>query len=45
MVGYDPINEPMPAWEGLIEMIDMLKPGNFDMKELQPFYAKIYERY
>ena len=35
----------MPAWDGFYEMIDMIKPGNFDLKELQPFYAKIFERY
>jgi len=35
----------MPAWESINEMVDMLIPGNFDRKELQPFYARIYEKY
>ena len=44
-MGYDPINEPMPGWGRFTEMIDMIKPGNFDLKELQPFYTKIYQKY
>jgi hypothetical protein len=35
----------MPAWESMAELVDMLTPGNFDKKELTPFYEKIYAKY
>jgi hypothetical protein len=30
VVGYDPLNEPMPGWTSIPDLVDKLIPGHFD---------------
>ena len=43
VVGFDPLNEPYPG--NFLRRPDLVLPGNFDYKRLQPMYARIFERY
>lgn len=45
VVGFDPINEPMFGGSYIIESLRMLFPGQFDKKQLNPLYEKIYKKY
>lgn len=42
IVGFDPLNEPWPAWQSLVEAINTLIPGHFDVDKLAPMYARIF---
>ena len=43
VIGYDPINEPYVG--NTLRRPDLLLPGAFDRKRLQPMYAKVFEKY
>jgi endoglycosylceramidase len=43
VIGYDPINEPYPG--NTLRRPDLLLPGAFDRKRLQPMYERVFERY
>jgi len=45
VVGFDPFNEPLPAWGSIGGIVDMLWPGNYDKKELAPLYERIFAKY
>lgn len=47
VVGFDPFNEPLPSWVGLIDTLWTIMPqsGHFDRYDLQPMYARIMEKY
>lgn len=30
VVGYDPLNEPMPGWDSITNLLDLITPGHFD---------------
>lgn len=44
VMGYDPINEPSPAWTSIKDMVDTLLPGHFDKNNLAPLYTRINEK-
>ena len=41
VMGFDPFNEPLPAWTSLANLIHTVMPGNFDKDDLAPLYARI----
>lgn len=43
VIGFDPLNEPFPA--GFENDTSLLKPGQFDERQLAPLYARIHEKY
>jgi endoglycosylceramidase len=44
VIGYDPLNEPLPSWDGVEHLLtEVLPTGGFDVNLLQPLYASIYE--
>lgn len=43
MIGFDPLNEPYPG--NVVKNPDLLLPGMFDYKRLEPMYARVFERY
>ena len=43
MIGFDPLNEPYVG--NTLRRPDLLMPGAFDRKRLQPMYAKVFEKY
>lgn len=43
VIGFDPFNEPLPAFSGLSSIAQLLMPGNYDRKELVPMYKRIYK--
>lgn len=45
MIGYDPFNEPMPSWNGLLDLLKTIYPGNYDNEKLTPLYSQVFERY
>lgn len=42
VVGFDPFNEPLPAFSGVNTVPSLLWPGNFDKTQLNPMYERIY---
>jgi aryl-phospho-beta-D-glucosidase BglC (GH1 family) len=30
VIGFDPFNEPMPSWNGLMDLVNTVFPGHFD---------------
>lgn len=47
VIGFDPINEPIPSWTNLPMLLWKMLPetGYFDRHDLQPMYSRIYETY
>lgn len=47
VIGFDPINEPLPSWSKIFEMFWTIFPesGHFDRYDLQPMYERIYKSY
>jgi len=45
VLGYDPINEPMPAFGSVLDVVNKLWPGHYDREQLAPLYSKIYAKY
>lgn len=47
VVGFDPINEPIPSWTNVPMLFWKMLPetGYFDKHDLQPMYSRIYETY
>lgn len=45
MVGFDPFNEPLVSWKGIMSLLFEIFPGNMDKHELTPIYERIFEKY
>jgi len=45
VVGFDPFNEPGPAWHGFAQAIYELTMGHFDSSELAPLYSDVFKKY
>jgi hypothetical protein len=45
VAGFDPFNEPLPSWKGIMSMIYEVLPGHQDKNELAPMYERLYEKY
>jgi len=45
VVGFDPLNEPLPAWTGIMQAIYEITFGHYDSTELTPLYTKVFEKY
>lgn len=45
VVGFDPLNEPLPSWTGIEDFVDTLLPGHYDEKKLAPMYERIHEKF
>ena len=41
-LGYDPINEPAPGWDGLIDFLSVFVLKGMDEHKLAPMYEKIF---
>ena len=41
VVGFDPFNEPMPSWHGVLDALYEMWPGEMDDSELAPLYTRI----
>lgn len=43
VIGFDPLNEPMPAWNSLLMFIEIwLEAGLMDRTQLMPVYEAVY---
>ena len=43
VIGFDPFNEPFPAWDGVDSfMKSFMAGGDFDLHLLGPFYEGIF---
>lgn len=45
VVGFDPFNEPMASWHGVLDALYVMWPGEMDDAELAPLYTRIQEKY
>jgi hypothetical protein len=45
IVGYDPLNEPLPVGNSVFSWIKMVLFDKFDSDELQPLLARIYDTF
>ena len=45
IVGYDPLNEPLPTGNNVFNWIKNLVFAKFDNQELQPLLARIYDTF
>ena len=45
VIGFDPFNEPLPSWKGLLGALKTVSFGNYDRHELTPLYERINEKY
>ena len=45
IVGYDPLNEPLPVGNNILSWIKTVLFDQFDNNELAPFLARIYETF
>jgi len=45
VIGYDPLNEPMPSWNGLSDLIYNVFPKNYDKNTLTPLYEKLFKTF
>ena len=45
IVGYDPLNEPLPVGNNILSWIKTVLFDQFDNDELAPFLARIYETF
>jgi len=45
VVGYDPINEPMPSYHSVFDLVNKILPGHYDRMQLEPLYARLFEAY
>jgi endoglycosylceramidase len=45
VIGYDPFNEPMPAWHSLGDFLNKIYPGHYDREQLAPLYTRLFEKY
>ena len=45
VVGYDPINEPMPSYHSAFDFINKILPGHYDRMQLEPLYTRLFEAY
>ena len=44
VIGFDPLNEPLPSMNGVMDLITNIAPsGGVDANLLEPLYADIYE--
>lgn len=42
VIGFDPFNEPLPSWNGIIDLLNTVFFGHFDKNDLAPLYTKIF---
>lgn len=47
VAGFDPFNEPFPAWKGIWSLLKTIMPfsGNMDKHELAPLYERLFDKY
>jgi len=45
VLGYDPINEPLPAFDSALDVVNKIWPGHYDRQQLAPLYSKIFGKY
>ena len=45
VIGFDPLNEPLPGAKNIKEFITNILPGQFDKNQLTPLYERIYKKY
>jgi hypothetical protein len=45
VVGFDPFNEPLVSWKGVMDALFEVFPHNMDKYELTPLYERLMKKY
>jgi endoglycosylceramidase len=43
VIGFDPFNEPLPAWNSITDALWTISFGHFDRNDLTPIYKRIFQ--